>query len=477
MNPTVAKAILKELNKRKGLQPNWFTPDFTAQNDFIQDDAKLKAVQCTRRAGKSYGAGLYAFKEAFENPGVSVAIIGLTRDSIKRIFMKDILQTINDQLRLNATPNKSDLTWTLPNGSVIYLLGIDNNTEDMNKLLGQKLKLAIVDEAAFYRIDLEKLVYEILKPAMVDYDGTIALISTTSHLTSSLYYDITNGRKKGWSVHKWTAHDNPFISEAWDKEIELLKENEPGIENVPHFQRMYMNKWVIDQDALVYRYKPGNKLDALPKAKYRYVLGIDLGYNDATAMVVCAYSDHDPNLYIVETFQQSEMIISEVAEKIQELNKKYSFNRMIVDNASKQAVEEMKKRYSLPLMPAEKTGKRDFIELLNADLILNKVKVLPDATEIIDEWSKHCWDERKLAQGKYEEHPSTDNHLSDAFLYAWRWTFQYSSKPKIDKPHPTSEAAVDNFWEDASRSANTNPVPLWEREDEGDEVPHWVSEM
>lgn len=474
MNPAKALAVLKELAKRKGLQPSWFNPDFKAQNDFINDPAKLKSVQCTRRAGKSYGAGLYAFKEAFENPGVSIVIIGLTRDSIKRIFMKDILHTINQDLQLNAIPNKSDLTWTLPNGSVIYLLGIDSNEEDMNKLLGQKLKLAIIDEAAFYRISLEKLIYEVLKPAMIDHNGTIALISTTSHLTNSLYYDITNDQRKGWSTHKWTAHDNPYISEAWAAEIKELKENDPGIESVPHFKRMYLNQWVIDQDALVYRYQPGNKVETLPKDKYYYVLGIDLGYNDATAMVVCAYTDHNPNLYIVETFQKSEMIISDVAEKIKELDSKYDFNRMVVDNASKQAVEEMKKRYSIPLIAAEKTGKRDFIELLNADLMLNKIKILNNADEIITEWSNLVWDERKLLKDKYEEHPSCDNHLSDAFLYAWRYVYNYTSKPKHLKPAPTSEAAVDRFWEDAASEANTNPVPLWEREDGDEDSALWL---
>ena len=468
MNPAKARAILRELSKRKGQQPQWFNPDFKAQNDFIQDDAKLKAVQCTRRAGKSYGAGLYAFKEAFETPGVSVAIIGLTRDSIKRIFMKDILHTINENLQLSATPNKSDLTWTLPNGSIIYLIGIDNNTDDMNKLLGQKLKLAIVDEAAFYRIDLEKLVYEVLKPAMIDHDGTIALISTTSHLTSSLYYDITQDQKKGWSIHKWTASDNPYISEAWGKEIEILKENEPNIVNIPHFQRMYMNQWVIDMDALVYRNQPGNELKTLPNTKMNYVLGIDLGWNDATAFVVTAYNDHDPNLYIVETFQQSGMDFTDVANKIKELDSKYDFNRMVVDGAVKQGIEEMKKRHSLPLIIAEKQGKRDYIELLNADLMLNRIKVLPPASEIITEWSKLVWDERKLLKDKYEEHPGCPNHLSDAFLYAWRWTFQYSSKPKFNKPAPNSEAAVDQFWSDAATGANSNPIPAWQREEDDD---------
>ena len=469
MNRRKAASILRELQRRQVNKPKWFNEDFEAQNDFINDPSKLKAVQCTRRAGKSFGAGLYAFKEAYENPGVSVIIIGLTRDSVKRIFMKDILHTINIKHNLGAKPNKSDLTWTLPNGSVIYLLGVDANPDDMNKLLGQKNKLVIIDESAFFRQDMSKLIYEILRPSMIDYDGTIALISTTSHLTNSLYHDITVGRKKGWSVHKWTAQDNPFIAEKWDKEIKELKASNPGIEKTPMFRRMYLNEWVIDDDALVYKHTASNEVEGMPEADYSYVLGIDLGYEDATAFVVCAYSEYDENLYVVETFKKSKMIIKDVADKIKALDNKYSFNNMVIDNASKQAVEEMRQRYTLPLIPAEKQGKRDYIELLNSDLITNKIKVLPKASGLTEEWSSLVWDERKLAQGKYVEHPACPNHLSDAFLYAWRYVYSYTAKPKVKVVAPSSEEAVDIWWEEQGEALGQDATPIWLREDNMDD--------
>lgn len=466
MNRKKALAILRELQRRKRNQPKWLDPNFKTQNAFIEDESRLKVVQCTRRAGKSYGAGLYAFKEAYENPGVSVVIISLTRDSVKRIFMKDILSTINNKYNVQAKPNLSDLTFTLPNKSVIYLLGVDANPSDMDKLLGQKNKLVIIDESAFFRQDMNKLIYEVLRPSMIDYDGTIAMISTTSHLTNSLYYDITTGKKKGWSLHKWTAKDNPYIADKWDKEIEELKKNNPGIEKTPMFRRMYLNEWVIDQDALVYKHSEDNLIPAKPKAKYSYVLGIDLGYEDATAMVVCAYSEHDSNLYVVETFKKSKMIIHDVAKKIKELDKKYDFDNMIIDNASKQAVEEMRQRYTLSLIPAEKTGKRDYIELLNSDLTMNHIKILPEAEGLTEEWTNLVWDERKLLKGKYEEHPACPNHLSDAFLYAWRYVYNYCAKPKTEFIAPTSEAAVDEFWEKEGESVNDSAVPIWLKEDD-----------
>lgn len=462
MNKAKATRILQELSKRKLNKPRWFTDSFVKQNDFINDPSPLKAVQCSRRSGKSYGAGLYLFKEAYENPGVSVLYVTLTRELAKRIMFKDVLNSINTKLNIGASPNASDLSFTLPNGSIIYLSGADAKPDEMNKLLGQKYKLVVIDEAAFFRQDLNRLVYEILKPAVADYNGSIVLISTTSSYTNTLYYKITTGQERGWSLHKWTAAENPFMATQWEKEIDFLIKNKPGIENTPMFKRMYLNEWYIDTSALVYKFNNSNIIKELPEKDFNYVLGIDLGYTDATALVVCAYSDSDPNLYIVETFSRSELTITEVADKIHELNKKYHFVTMVVDNAGKQSVEEIKKRHSLPLIPAEKNNKREYIELLNADFITNNIKVLENANSIVDEWSALVWDESKLALGKYVEYASLPNHLSDAFLYAWRYCYQYSFSPVVQLPRRGTEEEVDSWWEkqggisDEDESLETN---------------------
>ena len=130
MDKRKAKRVLAELKRRKLSTPDWFKNSFAEQRDLIEDNHPLKAMQCTRRAGKSYTAGIYAFKAAYETPNSSVIILGLTRDSVKRIFFKDILKDINRELGLKAKANASDLTFTLPNGSVVYLLGVDANPDD-----------------------------------------------------------------------------------------------------------------------------------------------------------------------------------------------------------------------------------------------------------------------------------------------------------------------------------------------------------
>jgi hypothetical protein len=200
-----------------------FDPEFPQQLNFVQDPAKLKALWCTRRASKSYTAGLYMVYECLTNPGINCLFIGLTRLSAKGIIWKDILKVINKKYDLGATFQGTELIMTFPNGSIIKLTGIDADEDEMDKELGKKYRLVCIDEASFYTINMNRLVYGVLKPAVADPNkhgdrGTICLMGTSSNFTKGLFYDITTGVEPGWSLHTWTAFDNPYVKKQWQEE-------------------------------------------------------------------------------------------------------------------------------------------------------------------------------------------------------------------------------------------------------------------
>ena len=467
MDKKRAKKILKALAKKNN-RPNVLEDALPQQREFIEDPAKLKAILATRRASKSYTAGLYLFQEALSNDGVSCLYLALTRQSAKNIMVKDVLSVINRKYKLGATFNKTDLSYTLPNGSVIYLLGIDSDEEEKEKLLGQKYKLVVVDEAASFKTDQKDLIYKVLKPAMADLQGTICMIGTPGNNVRSLFYDITTGIEKGWSVYKWKAIDNPHVAKHIKAEMDALVKNNPFIVETPLWKQMYLGEWVVETDKLVYKYnRERNTVYTLPVTKggssWNYVLGLDLGYEDATAFVICAYNEFDPNLYIVETFKKSKMDLTDVATKIKAFQKKYDISKYIVDGASKQGVEEIKNRHSIPLEAAEKTGKIDYIELMNAELIQGTVKLLDGvADDLAEEWQTLIWDDRS---NKKVEHSACPNHLCDAALYSWRYCYTYASRQFVPETSPHTEEAIDEFWERESDKISSNTaVPFWERE-------------
>jgi len=417
------------LNKREAFNVQKIA--FKQQQEFIDDPSRLKALFCTRRAAKSYTGGLYLIREALASPGSNCLYIGLTRQSAHGIIWKDILRELDLKYKLNIKFNETLLTATLPNGSVIWVTGCDTDESEMNKLLGRKYKLVVLDEASMFTVNMHQLVYGILKPACADQRGTICLLGTSSNITRGLFYDITTGREDGWSLHQWTAHDNPHISVQWAEELDEIRKSRPLFMETALFKQWYLCQWVIDEDAKVYRYdETKNKMAYLPRdvLSWHYVLGIDLGHSpDPSAFVVSCYSDLDPTLYFIHAEKHLSMDVTDVANKIKELEKIYGFDVKVCDNANKQAIAEMNNRHKVDVIPTpDKTNKEQFINLMNSDFIQKKIMVLPQANGLAEEMSTLVWmTDNGVLKIPRKEHPSLPNHLCDAALYNWRYCFSY----------------------------------------------------
>lgn len=437
LTPKQRKA-LKALARRKTKPTiDFLAGCFPEQRAFLEDESPLKAALCTRRAGKSMGVGLDACATAVMFPGVSIGVIGLTRDSIRKIYFKDIMEVINRKFNLNMQLNKTELSYTFPNGSVIYFAGADANEEEMNKFLGQKYKKVYIDESSMYTtIDLNKLVYDVLEPAVADYRGQIILIGTPSNYLNSLFHKITDGREKGWSTHKWTWAENPHVKDQIDEQIARAMLRNPDIESTPGFQQHYRGNWVVTLDALVYKYnaKKNSQAKDLPRG-YQYVLGVDLGWEDATAFVVGAWSHYDMQLHIIHVETEKHLKLNEVEDRMIRLQNTYNIGTIVVDGASKQGVETMQTRFKIALERADKQGKKDFIELMNMDFMMGNINVLPGkCADLEQEWSELIWNEELKQQGIWEELKSKPNHAADAALYMWRWCYNYAAIPKTAPP-------------------------------------------
>lgn len=431
--------------------PNILDPNFPEQTNFILDPAKLKAAFCTRRAAKSYTGGLYLVKECLENAGTNCLFIGLTRSSAQGIVWKDVLKDIDKKHDLGIAFNESALTATFPNGSIIYVTGVDASEEEMEKLLGKKYRLVILDEASMYSIDLRRLIYGILKPATADWRGTICMLGTSGNVTQTLFYDVTRKegeREPGWSVHEWTAHQNPYIARQWQEELDEIDRDRPLFKTTPLYRQWYLNLWEIDSDALVYKYNPAlNTAPYLPRdlSDWHYLLGVDLGHSpDSTGFVVACYHPADPALYIVHAEKHLKMDFTACAEKIKELELSFSFEVKVCDGANKQGLAEMNNRHGAGLIPAEKHGKVEYINLFNGDMRQARIKLLPLAAPLAAEWKALVWitDGGKIVEPR-QEHPGIHNDLCDPTLYLWRYAYTYLWQPQEKKPEPGTQAS----WE------------------------------
>ena len=385
--PDDIKALLQEQNRRDLTYNRILRQCFDAQLKFINDGSRLKIAQCTRRAGKSSGLGYKYLATAQKYPGCNMLYLGLTKATAFKILWKDCLAKPARKLRLKfSSKNEQEGIIRFPNGTDLYIGGADADESEMEKLLGVKYKYGAVDEAQSFTIDLKRMIYQVLLPAFMDEQGEICLTGSPNNNVHSFFFRASMGIEPGWSIHKWSALDNPHMRDKFIKEIEFLKKSHPGIETTPWFRQQYLNEWVVDDSLRVYKYDQSlNNLERLPDGKFTYVLGVDFGYDDPTAFVICAYRDYDPLLYVVSAYQRAGMNLSDVAVYIRELEKKYRLSKMIVDGAHKQAVEELKHRFSLPLEATEKHGKAELISICNSDFSRGIIKMIqPDSSPYRD---------------------------------------------------------------------------------------------
>ena len=462
LSPAERKEIKKLLSTP--VLPNLLRDSFPEQTAFIKHPNKMKALLGTRRVGKSFTAGIYLLLTALERAGTSSVYIGLTRDQAKRIMWNDVFKSLISKYKLDVKINETELTITLPNGSIIYVLGVDDSEAEKDKLLGKKYALCVIDEAASYSIDLQQLIYKVLKPACSDLGGTICLVGTPDDRKDTIFYELTRDlpvdppqivQRKGWEVFTWSTKNNPFMRDQWEATIRELKAANPQIEEEPFFQQHYLGRWVVDTSNKVYRYDgtrngwDGNLPDYGWKP-WQYVLGIDLGFNDATAFALLAYHENDPHTYIVKSDKWRGLTISQAADKMREWMADYPIGYWIVDGANKQAVEEIVRHHGLPLQAADKHDKVSFIRIMNSGFLSGKIKLYGlQCLPLVDEYDKTIWNRRAMERGIYKEDLSFHPDCADAALYAYRYCYSYASAPL--RPDEIARSDLEREKEELNR--------------------------
>jgi len=451
------KAFLaaQELERRRSKLGPVVDMSFKEQALFVLDNSRFIAAQTTRRSGKSTGLGYKFFSVARKHKGVMLPYITLTRDSARNIVWP-ILKEINEKNNLGAVFTESNLTVTLPNESTIKLFGADQKNF-IERLRGIKTPFAGIDEAQSFRTHIEKLVDDILTPAIADYsDGQLAVTGTPGPVPKGYFFDVSHS-KFGFNTHKWSVYQNPYMPNI-QSVVDDIKSKKGWTDDNPTYRREWLGEWVADEDALVYKFsKDLNVIDEVKNQKDSfYVLGVDLGYDpDPSAFVLCSYHKHDNRMFILSAHKQHEMTVSDVAERIKYYMKQYPTLRVVADLGAqgKMIGEEIKQRYGIPIEASDKHGKSGFIEIMNSDLRKGLVQVLRGTTEDLqEEWMNLIWDsekEQRVEDSRY------DNHLSDGALYAWRYCYNFASTsaPVIHKPN-TNEA-MDDWWErEAQRLRN-----------------------
>jgi hypothetical protein len=431
---------------------------FDKQKEFHFDTNRFKVAQTSRRAGKTVLAATRLIEAARSTEESVNPYIALTRDSAKRILWPTLLSTLEDY-GIKAEPIESELSVKFDTRSQIFLVGADQKNF-IKRLRGIKTKRSAIDEAQSFGPHLGELVDDVLTPTLADFDGDIDLYGTPGPVPTGYFFDATEG-KFGFKCFRWTLFDNPYMPNARNF-VEALKTKRGWTDQNPTYLREWLNQWVYDEDALLFKFKrERNSYSELPEGfTWNTILGIDLGFEDATAFTTVTYSDKHPTVYITHSEKCTHMVPSEIAVRTEQLIERFKPVKIVCDTGGlgKMIAEEIRRRYSIPIHPAEKKEKASNIMMMNGDFIDGRLMVAANLSSLIHQYETLP----RGAKGIEEEGYECDE--ADAALYAYRESKHWGFKQKIAKKESNPEEIEQNRLDKEIESyENESQKSWWEK--------------
>ena len=180
------------------------------QSRVYQSKARFIVNVAGRRSGKTYLARTKLMEKASAKRGARVWYVAPTYRMAKQIMWQDIKELVIDSQRMRGTPNETDLSIHLLNGSTIALRGADNP----DSLRGVGIDYLVLDEAQ----DMSQQVWEaVLAPALADRQGEAMFSGTPKGY--NWFYDLwqQGHADPSWECFRSTTLESGIVP---DEEVE-----------------------------------------------------------------------------------------------------------------------------------------------------------------------------------------------------------------------------------------------------------------
>jgi hypothetical protein len=415
----------RELSTAQELRRKWFPQ----QAAFFASGAKRRCAFTTRRGGKTIGTAIWLVSSLLEHP-TSLHLYMAQTAGICKLYMWNEIKRLILEYQLPFKTNETDLTIIHERGlGAIVLKGADK-ADEIEKLRGPKWIKAALDEAASFGVFIENLIMEVLGAALMDQGGELIMTGTAGKKKEGIFYEACHGlrRRKSdgkpvWELHKWSFQDNPFIPQSAKNEDTIIDDNGFGGPDDPRFLREFKGIWAVGESERVFAGFQSDKnvyKEDLPHVHdWRYLMGVDFGWHDESAISIVAYALTCRRVYVVDSWAAPQQFSDDVARQVNGFRQKYGQRIRIVGDLGgygKGIAVHLQRDHGLYIEPAAKRDKLDQIAFINSaflrrDLLVHEQR----CKELIKQLQEVAWNASKTDMGNHER-----DDRAAAMLYAWR---------------------------------------------------------
>lgn len=303
--------------------------------------------------------------------------------------------------------NSKDRIIELSNGSTVRM----GSVTQVDSCVGRSYDLILFDEAAL-STDGEDAFNIALRPTLDKPNSKAIFISTPRGKMNwfSRFFD------RGFSPHypNWVSihadyRENPRASETDIAEARsTMSKAEFEQEYEASFSSFMGQIYQFDSVECV------RDLSELEIGRLEVIMGLDIGFKDATAGIVLAWDGEV--YYAVDEYYESEKTTQQHAESIKELEYKYGIEFIFIDSAAQQTRYDWAMNYDLATTNANKSV-LDGIAHVQSLIEHDKLIVDPKCERLLQCLDQYRWDPN---ENLMKERPVHDeySHMADALRYA-----------------------------------------------------------
>ena len=300
--------------------------------------------------------------------------------------------------------NNSNMIITLPNGSEIIFLGLDDET----KLLSISGITCVFVEEVF---EVPKDIVEQLNLRLRggSKNKQILMAWNPININSWLYSFTKNLPEDAIYIHS-TFRDNPFLDAQYIKQLESLYKTNPAKARV-----FCDGEWGVNPEGLVLTNWTKQEFDPMELAQtLEHRAGMDLGWVDKSAIIDSLYDRENKTIYVFNEFYKSGCQLSELATKIKEMNLQKC--KIRVDAAEPRSIQYFKNE-GINATPCSKGN--DSVKAGLMFLQDHKIIVHPKCNNLITELENFSYIKSKITGEWTDDTTHEFSHAIDALRYAY----------------------------------------------------------